>query len=74
MKNKCEKCLCGLSSSSDASICSFECTFCKSCTEALISICPNCDGELVARPRKTVSPPVVGITLISRKLFRGGIK
>jgi len=39
--------------SEDARICSFECTFCSSCAEgALKSLCPNCGGELVARPRR----------------------
>jgi uncharacterized protein len=39
--------------SADARICSFECTFCQSCAEdALKGRCPNCGGELVARPRR----------------------
>ena len=39
--------------SSEARICSFECTFCVLCAEsALKGKCPNCDGELVARPRR----------------------
>jgi uncharacterized protein len=34
-------------------ICSFECTFCRDCaTAALAGSCPNCGGELVARPRR----------------------
>jgi hypothetical protein len=37
----------------DARICSFECTFCVSCAETtLIGRCPNCGGELLARPRR----------------------
>ena len=37
----------------DARICSFECTFCASCAEVkLTGRCPNCGGELVARPRR----------------------
>ena len=36
-----------------ARICSFECTFCASCAEQLLEgRCPNCGGELVARPRR----------------------
>jgi hypothetical protein len=32
-------------------MCSFECTFCRTCTENLLhSGCPNCGGELVRRP------------------------
>ena len=39
--------------SGDARICSFECTFCVDCvTTKLRGICPNCGGELVARPRR----------------------
>jgi len=37
----------------DAFICSFECTFCRSCAgEILGGRCPNCGGELVLRPRR----------------------
>jgi hypothetical protein len=36
-----------------ARICSFECTFCAACAETrLAGLCPNCGGELVARPRR----------------------
>lgn len=39
--------------SSAARICSFECTFCASCAESVLGgRCPNCGGELVARPRR----------------------
>lgn len=38
--------------SADARICSFECTFCTDCAATLGSRCPNCGGELVARPRR----------------------
>jgi uncharacterized protein len=39
--------------SSDARICSFECTFCAKCAEGVLGgRCPNCGGELVARPRR----------------------
>jgi hypothetical protein len=35
----------------DALICSFECTFCADCVEnRLDGRCPNCGGNLVARP------------------------
>jgi uncharacterized protein len=40
-------------SSTDARICSFECTFCASCAETVLDgRCPNCGGELVSRPRR----------------------
>ena len=35
-----------------AFICSFECTFCAPCAEALDDVCPNCAGELVDRPTR----------------------
>ena len=37
--------------SREARICSFECTFCRDCTETVLGgRCPNCGGELVPRP------------------------
>ena len=39
--------------STEARICSFECTFCSDCAEhPLQGKCPNCGGELLARPRR----------------------
>jgi hypothetical protein len=39
--------------SSEARICSFECTFCSTCAEGVLrGKCPNCGGELVSRPRR----------------------
>ena len=35
-----------------AFICSFECTFCADCAEALDERCPNCGGELLDRPTR----------------------
>ena len=35
----------------DARICTYECTFCADCAEGpLAGVCPNCGGNLVARP------------------------
>jgi len=37
--------------SREAFICSFECTFCRTCAEQVLGgKCPNCGGELVSRP------------------------
>jgi len=54
MKCACERCQKSLLSTSDeAMICSFECTFCLQCTcEVLGGKCPNCNGELVHRPKR----------------------
>lgn len=39
--------------STEAFICSFECTFCRGCAvDVLHNRCPNCGGELVSRPRR----------------------
>jgi len=32
-------------------ICSFECTFCRDCVDAVLgNVCPNCGGGFCARP------------------------
>ena len=37
--------------STEARICSYECTFCATCVdEILANVCPNCGGGFVARP------------------------
>ncbi|MBR0565597.1 DUF1272 domain-containing protein [Azoarcus sp. L1K30] len=44
--------------STEARICSFECTFCASCADTVLGgTCPNCGGELVARPRRPANNP-----------------
>ncbi len=55
MKSECEKCGRKLEGQGKAYICTYECTFCRECTEAMAALCPNCGGELVRRPRpKTI--------------------
>lgn len=42
--------------STEARICSFECTFCVSCAKSVLGgKYPNCGGELVVRPRRPAS-------------------
>ena len=37
--------------SREATICTFECTFCTDCAAVRFAgLCPNCGGELVVRP------------------------
>ena len=52
MRPNCECCDVDLPAESrEARICSFECTFCAACaSERLAGKCPNCGGELIARP------------------------
>jgi hypothetical protein len=54
MKPNCECCDEDLrAEAAGAMICSFECTFCAPCAEARFGgLCPNCGGELVARPAR----------------------
>lgn len=41
----------------DAVMCSFECTFCRTCADTKLGgKCPNCGGELLMRP---VRPPAM---------------
>ena len=53
MRTECEKCGAALAPEGEARICSHECTFCASCAEGMSGTCPNCGGELVARPRRS---------------------
>jgi len=52
LKPSCEHCARALPPESpEARICSFECTFCRSCVEEVLSnVCPNCGGGFVPRP------------------------
>ena len=52
MRDQCERCNTGLAIDGEAFICSYECTFCAACTQAMQTICPNCGGELLRRPRR----------------------
>jgi len=37
--------------STEAMICSYECTFCRDCVESVLSnVCPNCGGGFAPRP------------------------
>jgi hypothetical protein len=54
MKEACERCQGSLSADAEARICSFECTFCPDCAAEMNGQCPNCGGELVARPKRTL--------------------
>ena len=70
--------------SSEAMICTFECTFCKDCVETILQhVCPNCGGHLENRPIRpkellenyTVSSKVIHIPVdIESHLKRINIK
>ncbi|MBF6022952.1 DUF1272 domain-containing protein [Lysobacter niastensis] len=53
MRPNCECCDRNLApDSADALICSFECTFCTQCAGKLGGRCPNCGGDMRARPTR----------------------
>ncbi len=54
IRTTCECCLKELPNGSpEAMICTFECTFCKSCVEGeLQNVCPNCGGGFTPRPKR----------------------
>ena len=58
LKPNCECCDRDLApDSAEARICTFECTFCAECAEIRLGdACPNCGGNLVARP---IRPPAM---------------
>jgi uncharacterized protein len=57
MRPNCECCDADLPpGSGEARICSFECTFCAACAgQRLAGKCPNCGGELIARPTRAAA-------------------
>jgi hypothetical protein len=68
MRTNCERCLANLAQTDEAFICRYECTWCRACAGAMQLVCPNCQGELVRRPRSgpgvacsiaDAAPPVV---------------
>lgn len=52
LRPTCENCNMPLPPDSlEARICTFECTFCASCVDKVLSnVCPNCGGGFVHRP------------------------
>ncbi|MFJ1703930.1 DUF1272 domain-containing protein [Kitasatospora sp. NPDC088346] len=55
MREICERCEVSLKAADAAFICSYECTFCPDCTAVMAATCPNCGGELLARPRRVTA-------------------
>jgi uncharacterized protein len=57
MRVTCERCGKPIGLADVAFICSYECTFCEACANSFEAICPNCQGELVRRPRRQQAEP-----------------
>lgn len=59
--------------SAEARICSFECTFCTDCaTKVLKNRCPNCGGEMVARPGRALEKLANNPASTERIVKQGG--
>ena len=58
--------------STEARICSFECTFCTACASTVLhGQCPNCGGELVARPRRPAAK-LAAYPASTERVFKAG--
>jgi hypothetical protein len=57
LRPTCENCNRALPPASlDAMLCTFECTFCRTCVEQVLrNVCPNCGGGFCARPVRPAS-------------------
>ena len=57
----------------DAMICSFECTFCRTCVDEILNnVCPNCGGGFEARPVRPRTEHRPGVSLTQRPAFLVG--
>ena len=54
LRPNCENCGKDLpNNSTEAKICSYECTFCQDCVEHILyNVCPNCGGGFESRPTR----------------------
>ncbi len=61
----CENCATDLPpASTEAMICSYECTFCRDCVAGVLeNVCPNCGGGFVPRPIRPAGEWRPGVTL-----------
>jgi hypothetical protein len=71
MRPGCECCDADLpTDSTQAWICSFECTFCTACVETkLRGCCPNCGGALARRPTR-VGPALEKFPAATERVFK----
>lgn len=50
---------------SEACICSYECTFCANCVKIVLkNVCPNCGGGFAARPIRPKTERKPGVSLL----------
>jgi len=71
LRPTCEQCNKPLPpASTEAMICTFECTFCRDCVEALQNVCPNCGGGFSPRPIRPAHAWRPGVSLINHPAIR----
>lgn len=68
LKPSCEHCDKTLNAdSTEAMICSYECTFCQDCVENVLSnVCPNCGGGFEKRPVRPIASYIPGVSLLDQ--------
>lgn len=68
MRPICEHCAVELPpDSTEARICTYECTFCATCVEHVLGdVCPNCGGAFQVRPVRPVNEWLPGVSLAKR--------
>lgn len=66
LRPNCELCDTDLPPASpEARICSYECTFCAKCVDAVLNnVCPNCGGGFVPRPIRPSTARREGVSLL----------
>jgi hypothetical protein len=61
--------------STEACICSYECTFCTSCVENVLhNVCPNCGGGFSARPIRPSQDRRKGVSLAHQEASKKRVK
>jgi hypothetical protein len=65
LRPNCEYCDIDLPpSSTEARICSYECTFCAACADTVLhNVCPNCGGGFVPRPIRPATEWRPGVSI-----------
>jgi hypothetical protein len=71
IRPNCEHCNQDLpNTSKEAMICSFECTYCKTCVlEIFKNVCPSCSGNFVERPVR-VSKMIQKYPASEKRIFK----
>ena len=61
--------------STEARICTYECTFCADCVESkLRNVCPNCGGGFAPRPIRPTTEWRLGLSLAKRPPSRERVR